>query len=463
MKPKKDRWALYLFVASAAFLIFGYGVTVGMLRIYPFQVFVSAARGYIEFCTRYEIGAIGKALPWYYMRVPKPYPPAILNTDEAYQGVNFVAGVGPDRTLLAKIMDMDGNIIHQWDIDWFKTWPDAKHIPARLLPQSPPGTHMHGTILMENGDLIVNFEHLGLVRFDPQSEVVWRMPYQTHHSIERDDDGNLWVCGQKEHYSPTPRFPNRVPPFVEFTILKVTPEGKIIKEFSVGDILSKNDLNGVQYLGTLAQRTTQVTGDVLHLNDIEPFPDRLEEGFFEKGDLLISLRNTNTIFAFNQNTEKIKFICSGWFIRQHDPDFIDGNTFSVFDNNLAGPPGYKSQSRIVLVSAPDKTAKTLYEGTPEHPFYTYMMGKHQWLPNGNMLITESCKGRAFEINPQGEIVWEFFNYVDEGVSGLLDEVKRLPLETAKLFSSAKSSEKESHEPAVSQESSATTNTTGESP
>ena len=239
MKPKKDRWALYLFVASAAFLIFGYGVTVGMLRIFPFPIFVNAARGYIEFCTRYEIGAIGKALPWYYMRVPKPYPPAVRNTPQAYQGVNLVAAVGPNRTLLAKIMDMDGEILHRWDIDWFKIWPDAKHLPARLMPRSPPGTHMHGTILMDNGDLIVNFEHLGLVRFDRQGEVVWRLPYQTHHSIERDDDGDLWVCGQKEHYRPSPRFPNRVPPFVEFTILKVTPGGKILKEFPVGDILCK--------------------------------------------------------------------------------------------------------------------------------------------------------------------------------------------------------------------------------
>jgi hypothetical protein len=30
------------------------------------------------------------------------------------------------------------------------------------------------------------------------------------------------------------------------------------------------------------------------------------------------------------------------------------------------------------------------------------------LPNGNTLITESDRGRVFEITPSGEIVWEFF-------------------------------------------------------
>jgi len=31
------------------------------------------------------------------------------------------------------------------------------------------------------------------------------------------------------------------------------------------------------------------------------------------------------------------------------------------------------------------------------------------LPNGNVLITESSAGRAFEVSRQGEIVWDFFN------------------------------------------------------
>ena len=135
--------------------------------------------------------------------------------------------------LSVKIMDMDGKTLHQWIIDWFKIWPDAKHVPDRLLPKSPPGTHVHGAVLMENGDLVFNFEHLGLVRLDRQGKVVWRLPYQTHHSIDRDDDGNLWVCGQKEHTEPSDRFPNQIPPFVEDTILEVTPEGKIVREWSV--------------------------------------------------------------------------------------------------------------------------------------------------------------------------------------------------------------------------------------
>ena len=61
------------------------------------------------------------------------------------------------------------------------------------------------------------------------------------------------------------------------------------------------------------------------------------------------------------------------------------------------------------------------------------MGNHQWLPNGNVLITESWQGRAFEVNPRGEIVWEYVNYVDDGVVGRITSVYRLPPEYARLF------------------------------
>jgi len=43
-----------------------------------------------------------------------------------------------------------------------------------------------------------------------------------------------------------------------------------------------------------------------------------------------------------------------------------------------------------------------------------------------MLITESTKGRAFEIDHKGALIWEYFNVVDEGRLALVDEAQRLP-------------------------------------
>ena len=43
------------------------------------------------------------------------------------------------------------------------------------------------------------------------------------------------------------------------------------------------------------------------------------------------------------------------------------------------------------------------------PTYSAACGVSQRLPNGNTLITESDNGRAFEVTPDSEIVWEFYN------------------------------------------------------
>lgn len=46
-------------------------------------------------------------------------------------------------------------------------------------------------------------------------------------------------------------------------------------------------------------------------------------------------------------------------------------------------------SRIVVIDARDNSAEVVFAGSAEIPFFTDIMDKHQWLPNGNLLITES--------------------------------------------------------------------------
>lgn len=268
------------------------------------------------------------------------------------------------------------------------------------------------------------------------------MPYQTHHSVHKDDNGNLWVGGKKFQTERNSRLPNLLPPYYEDTLLEVSPEGKILREYSVADILRKNGYTGLLYLGTLNNESTRIRGegkllgadDILHLNDVEPFSAQMESGLFEPGDVMVSLRNINTVFVFNTESEEIKFISIGKFVRQHDPDFIDGNTISVFDNNNNNAVTVEEhKSRIAIVSATDNTVETYFEGTPEQPFFTNVMGKHQWLPNGNLLITESKSGRGFEVDRQGKIVWEYYNYVDHGIVGAVAEFQRLSPEYTSLF------------------------------
>lgn len=429
--PERSRFSLVTFVLCACIVSFSLGVGVGRFRVFPYSLFAKAKAGYDEFLMLPLLAGRLSAredLPWYYSRVSLSPKESVSKSSEAMPGLNLATRVANRLKLAVELRDMNGEVMHRWKVNWFDVWPQAEHLPRDAKPKSKPGTHIHGTVLLPNGNLVFNYDHLGTVCLDPRSRVVWRLPYRTHHSIHLHDDGTLWVCAQKTHELPDEDFPARDVPFDEYLILNVSPEGKVLGEWSVDRLLKENGLSKL-----LASNEPLchllVQNDILHLNDAEPFPSEMESGAFGPGDIMVSLRNVDTVFVFNKDTCKIKYISKpGMFKFQHDPDFIDGNTFSVFDNNVLSPTDWEpgAQSRIVTVSAIDDSVHVVFEGTPEQPFFSRIMGKHQWLENGNLLITDSMSGRAFEVDRQGDIVWEWINIVDRDVVGLVEQVQRLP-------------------------------------
>ena len=74
----------------------------------------------------------------------------------------------------------------------------------------------------------------------------------------------------------------------------------------------------------------------------------------------------------------------------------------VFDNRL-------DFSRVVELDPLTREFLWEYRGDAQNGFFTQTCGSSQRLPNGNTLITESEKGRAFEVTPKNEIVWEFLS------------------------------------------------------
>ena len=96
------------------------------------------------------------------------------------------------------------------------------------------------------------------------------------------------------------------------------------------------------------------------------------------------------------------------------------------DNNTVKRRGTHSSSRILIQKAWKDRSDVYFEGTDETPFYTSAMGKVQLLLNGNLLITEPHKGRAFELNKEKEIVWEYYNLVDHNMTATMNEVQRFP-------------------------------------
>ncbi len=150
--------------------------------------------------------------------------------------------------------------------------------------------YIHGSYLFPDGDVLINIEYLGLVRLDACGEVVWKLPYRTHHSISRSEDGNFWVSGVKwvnADSERAARFPGLQAPFGEDTVIQGSPGGKILKEISVLEALFDS---GNQYL---LWKYQSIKDDITHINDVEVLRSDMADSFpaFAPGDLLISLKH----------------------------------------------------------------------------------------------------------------------------------------------------------------------------
>ena len=352
--------------------------------------------------------------------------------------ISELPGPGVDQHLV-KIVTPEGRVLHQWDIDWAQLWAGDT---SGYDYENAALEHVHGIKMLANGDLVFNYTETTMFKISPCGEVIWRLAEPAHHSIHIDETGAIWAPGQVVHQEPVDRLPNHKPPFFEFLILKVSPQGKIVWQVSVPDLLMQNGLSGLLYLATIQNEEIAVRGDTLHLNDIEVFPSSMKEGVFKHGDVMISLRNINTVVVFDPDTLKIRHVMTGTFLRQHDPDFIDGNTVSLYDNNnlildrfdnTSGSPILDQSSRIIKISATSADVSVLYEGTPTQPFFSNIMGNHQILENGNILIAETRAGRAFEVTSDGTLVWEHFNIIEPGLLGIVEDAQRLPPDFNEAF------------------------------
>lgn len=403
-------------------------VTYGALSyrwgLFPSPLLKKALAGYQEVSS-----SLNGSLPWGYGRIEaESSETTTISTQAACEGMNLITRMAKDNGLVVELVSPEGGLVKQWSLDWFDLWPDATHLPEHIIPKSRPGTFIHGVVLLPDGSIVFNYEYCGMVRVDKDSKVMWKLPYATHHSLHLAEDGNLWACGlvfddsNKNQKSGCELIERQM-------IVEVSQTGELLNEWSVEDLMINSGLKG--YLFLMKRKCDEP--QLLHLNDVEPISMTDSSSWFQEGDVLFSLRNVNAVFVFNRFTNHIREDISGHFIAQHDPDIKNGGSITVFDNGNAANTAESRKSRIVEIDLRTGNAQTVIEGNEDLSFYSEKLGKHQWLSNGNLLITSSQQGRAFEVTASGEVVWEYFNKLSDESFGYLIDVQRVPLSHAQVF------------------------------
>lgn len=287
------------------------------------------------------------------------------------------------------LLNMEGEVVHQWDL------PNMPGGYARLLPN---GNLFYATYT-EGGPPFKGGAKGGLMReVDWDGNVV--MEFQDdwqHHDCRRLANGNILYAGWEmmpdnaakrvQGGLPDTELPEGI---VSDFVREVTPAGDVVWEWHAYDMEIENyPLEG------LCPRRVFAWCNTCSLLD--------------NGDVLISLRQINTVAIIDRETRAFKWERrDNLWGHQHDVQMLDNGNIMLFANGMNTTVPHPHS---FITEFDPKTNETVWEyrSNPASFFYSHHISGAERLSSGNTLICEGSFGRLFEVTPDDEIVWEFIN------------------------------------------------------
>jgi hypothetical protein len=314
------------------------------------------------------------------------------------------------------LMDNAGRELRRWARPGDRSWSNAQ--------------------LLENGDLLVIGqeasderagvldEHRYLLRLTWAGEERWRVPVNAHHDLELTPDGRIAVLSFRRNREPGLKEGLELR---EDTVELFDLEGRKLEERSLVEVLrSKPELYTMQRVQPTQEGDLRYV-DLIHSNSVEfltqpqaAAPNEL----FAPGNVLVCMRHQCALIIFNWETGELLWTWGhGEILGPHDATLLDNGHILLFDNGLG-----RGWSRVIELDPLKREIVWEYRGDPPKSFYSASRGSNQRLPNGNTLIAESDVSRAFEVTPEGKLVWAWVNPErdDKGHLVTIVRMKRLP-------------------------------------
>jgi hypothetical protein len=282
----------------------------------------------------------------------------------------------------AELVDEKGELINAWSEDGAQFW-------ARSL-------------LLDNGDLLVVGAKLPdryvlLLSWD--NEVVWRAPLPAHHDARPTPDGRYVTLTLNKRELPAidPSIPVR-----DNAITFFEPGPEVVEEISLHDTIAA----APEILPFKAVGGGHAVVDLIHANSVR-FMTRKElaarDSFYALGNLVVCMRNQDAVAVLDGERRLVWAWGPDELEGPHDASVLENGHLLIFDNGVR-----RRWSRAVEVDPASGAMVWEYRAEEPTDFFTAARGAAQRLPNGNTLLTQSNDGRAFEVTPDGEIVWEYF-------------------------------------------------------
>jgi len=309
---------------------------------------------------------------------------------KAYNGYTLYSTLGSKKV---KLIDMKGNVVHSWDMNYTPALYGELLVNGNLLYAGR----------LENGPLN-DLEGAGgiIQEKDWEGNIVWEYKDKyLHHGFYRMLNGNtLLIKWEKIPIDLTKKIKGglsdteRKSTMYGSTIIEVDSFNNIIWEWKDYENLDpeKDKINAL-----CPRDEWSCINSIVALND---------------ENIFVSFKRISKIGIINKETGKIIWKWGEHEISQQNCASVTENgNLLIFDNGFLAEGVHHAYSRVIEFDS--ESFKPIWEYRDKDNdnvwFYSCMFSSAQRLPNGNTLIVESKNGRIFEVTKSGEIVWEYVN------------------------------------------------------
>lgn len=350
----------------------------------------------------------------------------------------------------ACLINKCGEIVHRWDN------VHSTDLHTKLLPNGNLMYIRDNVIYERNWDNEIVVE----VRIDPKESTLAIV-----YEVIKLDNGN-YLCVARRQWN-SQNFKNigwdyfRGQPFLMDGVVELSPQGKVVWEWSLGDHTVQGKDSSLSNYGDPATEIgkvdptkvgsfdwTQRESFMINGMDYNPELDQIVVSVRKMGEVMIIDHSTTTEEAatssggrygrggdilyrwgdrknYAQGTAQDKYL-----YYQHNPNWIqhgeDKGKMMIYNNGLNRPNVVFGQqySSAVVIDIPHENGfyevgSQGYYG-PELPdleidrpttntdFYSGYTSSAKVAPNGNILITVGGDSRLLEVNREGDILWEYY-------------------------------------------------------
>lgn len=292
----------------------------------------------------------------------------------------------------AELIDVDGAPLHAWALEDADTLVRARLLPTGELLAIVKDRAAPGLAAGKTGEEL----RRDLRCLDAEGRELWSAGYRIHHDVRPTPGGEFVALGMELRESDR-GVEGR---FRDDLILRLAADGSVVQRLSLHAL-------AVDAPDQLPLPPPPLRGDPYHSNSIHwlDLPELAAGHPLAGGErVLVSIRDLDTIAVVDLAAGAITWTWGpGELQRQHEALPLADGRILVFDNGSDRRP----YSRVLIVDPLRGAIDWSYTAKPRRSFYSKSRGVAQMLPGGNVLIVESNDGRAFQVTPEGEIVWEY--------------------------------------------------------